>query len=743
MQQLTAEILNELRLSIFDEDASSSNKAKNTVVLYSGDFQPFTIENQKEYQWLVNKFGRESVFVIMTNDVNDSTKKLPIEVKKKIVAGFKDIKYQNVKTVKKLYDAKEIFADLDPSDTAIIYALSNDSSLETSIMMANRRVMRFNKTTRMPFKDHDNPYVYIMHIPKVRIKLSSGELLSAESTMKFLSDRTVKLSVLKERFMEVFGWFDANVFNSIMSVINSDRAKLKEESEGKSSLTAIKNISKEQFKKIVSAMKTQYGDAKAVMPIIYKWIKHGSITDDEREQFKKSFVDTLKLVGLGTIAAAPMPASELLIPLIVKLGKKYGINVLPSSFDSTENTAVRKLHTITEGILTSREMYPFVDQNISFGEIKQWMISGLDANMTIQTYGPSSPIVTKFHLTMRGKNVFVATNKFEIKKGGITIAQYVKSFPRTDEFVFACYEIRDLLMRMSEARRGQTFNDGTTWLVMEITAIRTDEMIDYDGLKISVGASETFNDTGELTNRVTTVPSHITALVKDVMRNTSKVFQVKPPQIMMSRKSPKFQARVPQFTNALNVFMSKMSCRDTDTLITWNERWWRKFIQSKVRNLVDTLHPMDLDILLNRWVRGDKTQQLKNLSDQSVKEWATRYEQQELEQQQKKNVVPLERIVIDVGREMAVNLDAFLSVNQTSKVLRLSRELETVIRKLSSTKNVGDLKLVVDFFKKIQSIGGIKAIIPTTGIIYKLGGVKSKLSGTFPNLIDVMGLLIK
>ena len=40
-----------------------------------------------------------------------------------------------------------------------------------------------------------------------------------------------KLSELKSRFISIFGWFDANIFNTIMKKFNTDRGDLKDGKE--------------------------------------------------------------------------------------------------------------------------------------------------------------------------------------------------------------------------------------------------------------------------------------------------------------------------------------------------------------------------------------------------------------------------------------------------------------------------------------------------------------------------------
>ena len=67
--------------------------------------------------------------------------------------------------------------------------------------------------------------------------------------------------------------------------------------------------------------------------IIAKYARGEKITEEEGESLKKQFYDVLKIAGIG-IPFTLIPGSSILLPLIVSVSKKKGINILPSSFES-------------------------------------------------------------------------------------------------------------------------------------------------------------------------------------------------------------------------------------------------------------------------------------------------------------------------------------------------------------------------------------------------------------------------
>ena len=69
------------------------------------------------------------------------------------------------------------------------------------------------------------------------------------------------------------------------------------------------------------------------MLITYRKYTQGLANKQELKQANAQFVDILKGVGLGIFAI--LPFAPITIPLIVKLGKAVGVDVLPSAFNKT------------------------------------------------------------------------------------------------------------------------------------------------------------------------------------------------------------------------------------------------------------------------------------------------------------------------------------------------------------------------------------------------------------------------
>lgn len=96
---------------------------------------------------------------------------------------------------------------------------------------------------------------------------------------------------------------------------------------------------KNKFKALKEALSKEGAQTK-VMFETYARFTTGKATQEEMENANKQFRDVLKTLGLGIFAV--LPAAPITIPLILKIGKKLGIDILPDSFSSSDNETKEK-----------------------------------------------------------------------------------------------------------------------------------------------------------------------------------------------------------------------------------------------------------------------------------------------------------------------------------------------------------------------------------------------------------------
>lgn len=76
------------------------------------------------------------------------------------------------------------------------------------------------------------------------------------------------------------------------------------------------------------------------MLAIYKRYTKRQATAEEMKMANQQFFDVVKGVGIGVFAV--LPFAPITIPVVIKVGKWVGVDILPSSFNDTFNDSARK-----------------------------------------------------------------------------------------------------------------------------------------------------------------------------------------------------------------------------------------------------------------------------------------------------------------------------------------------------------------------------------------------------------------
>ena len=79
-------------------------------------------------------------------------------------------------------------------------------------------------------------------------------------------------------------------------------------------------------------------ETKHASKILVKFITDGKVSPEEEKELKTQVYDVFKMVGIG-IPFFMIPGSTLLLPFLIKISAKYGVNLLPSSFNHSNDKA--------------------------------------------------------------------------------------------------------------------------------------------------------------------------------------------------------------------------------------------------------------------------------------------------------------------------------------------------------------------------------------------------------------------
>lgn len=230
--------LKELNLSIFNENDVID---KDIILLFPGKFQPMGQHQRQEYFRLCREFGKNNVYVVTNDMIDIHTKPLSFDEKVKIMKRHGVL---NIERASNPFMPIELLNNLDEKNTVIIFAVSKNNLPKLN---GFKRLTKYNKSSHLPIKDVQNPYVYYVLTNNVKYEIPSFGEMNSKTIFKALSDADAKLSELKSRFISIFGWFDANIFNMVIEKFNTNRGKLR---DGKEDLKPLQMVTRTFWNKV-------------------------------------------------------------------------------------------------------------------------------------------------------------------------------------------------------------------------------------------------------------------------------------------------------------------------------------------------------------------------------------------------------------------------------------------------------------------------------------------------------------
>jgi len=750
MSKILKLIMNEIKLQIFNEEDLGD---KTILAIYPGRFQPMGRHHKAAYDWLAKKFGKENTYVVTSDKTDRQRSPLNFAEKKKIINrhGIK-----NVAKVRSPYFPTELLQKFDPEKTVIVYMIGEK---DAGRLGGYKRLMSYNKTTAIPYKDITNPYAYYVYAPHVSFDIPGFGEMSGTNIRKSLGDREAKLSELQSRFKDIMGWFDAGIFNTVINKMNERRGQVKEDVQDW--FRFFSNMTQEQGQLFFNILKKEYGDTKDLLPILQKFIKGETLTSQEKKAFQTQMKDTFKLMGLGTIAAIPIPGTMLLIPVIVQLAKKFNVDLLPEVKEETKleslpvvkrefwdkvfEEVLNEEKLITEGGVAGHMTHPFEDMGLTFGDMKEMFRLGLSGEISVKGDPTEKLDGQNLFVTFKDGKLYSARNKGDIKSGGMDYKSIKTKFSGRGEiekaFTYAFRDLEKAIQSLSPKQQEKIFKGGKNWMNLEVMYPGSANVINYDGAYIVFHGSSSYNDEGIKVKDYPEYARILAGMIEQVNANTQKTFSIAKPKKLTIGRVQDFEERLGYYLNKITNLQNKMRCTDQDTLGMWHQRWWEKYINKNVKELGGKIDKTTLEGLVKRWAFYDKSFALniKNIPDQNVLEWAKNLDKTEVSLQMKKNIEPFESLVLQFGAEILQNVSDVMSLNPEKTSEKIKKDVEDAIKTLSSSKDINDLKVLDTQLKRINAAGGIEKVAPLEGIVFNFNGKTYKLTGAFAPINQILG----
>ena len=180
-----------------------------TLVIYPGRFHPFHRGHKGSYDYLTDRFGEDSVYIATSGKQDPKSSPFSFADKRHMMAKM-GVPTGRVVQVQNPYRAEEITREFDPSDTALVFALSEKDAKRISF--APRRDGSPSYLQPFPSKGRLRPMSeegYVLITPKVDFRVAGRDADSASQIRDLYarSDEAGRDQILHD----LYGEADANL----------------------------------------------------------------------------------------------------------------------------------------------------------------------------------------------------------------------------------------------------------------------------------------------------------------------------------------------------------------------------------------------------------------------------------------------------------------------------------------------------------------------------------------------------
>jgi len=224
----------------------------NTIAIFSGRFQPFHAGHYSIYEGLVNKFGKDNVYIASSNVQDPVKSPFQFKDKKQIMTTMFGIPKNKVVQVKNTYAPTEIL-DKFPPDTKYVTAVSQKDA--ERLAKGGKYFKNFDEVPPKKRKGYEKEGYYIV-APEMQLKVNGKNISGTQLRATFGSDM-LSVPEKKKIFQQIYPKFDKDIFAKI--VVTTKKAEQAKAAGGKQTKVKQKPTAKPKMgttDKLKSKLKT-------------------------------------------------------------------------------------------------------------------------------------------------------------------------------------------------------------------------------------------------------------------------------------------------------------------------------------------------------------------------------------------------------------------------------------------------------------------------------------------------------
>jgi len=408
-----------------------------------------------------------------------------------------------------------------------------------------------------------------------------------------------------------------------------------------------------------------------------------------------------------------------------------------------------KKELLSEGGAYGHMAHPFDDKDLTFGDLKKIIESGLGGTLSREDNVTEKLDGQNIMISWKDGKLIAARNKGHIKNGGKTaldtngiISKFKGRGDIKDAFVFAMKDLGKAIKGLSDKQKEKIFNNGYNFMNLEVMWPKSENVINYDKAELVFHGALIYDDSGNVKGEVKGSASILAGMIKQRNQNIQKKYKIGKPVFLDVPKHQDFSKMKGKFLGRLSKLQSQFGLSDNDTLGLYHQKWWEQFILKQLKKVPSKV----LEGLVKRWAFFDKSYKIptikQDLKDEPIfLEWVLKTDKENHAKIVKENMKPFEELFFGVGAEILKNVKGFMAANPDKSVQSIRKKLNTSIENIKASGDktkLNTLKLQLD---KLNKIGGLDAIVPSEGIVFKYKGKTYKFTGAFAPINQITGLI--
>ena len=202
------------------KNTTTPKKARRTVAIFAGRFQPFHAGHYSVYESLVERFGKDNVYIVSSNKTDATKSPFAFREKKQVMTRMFDVPEDKIVQVKNPYAPEEVLRKLPP-DTAYVTAVSQKDA--ERLGQAGGYFRPYDDAPEhAPFKDEG----YFIVAPEMQLSVN-GKNISGTQLRAVMGDPKITERAKKEIFTQVYGSFDQKIFDLVAKKTKESEEALK------------------------------------------------------------------------------------------------------------------------------------------------------------------------------------------------------------------------------------------------------------------------------------------------------------------------------------------------------------------------------------------------------------------------------------------------------------------------------------------------------------------------------------